>query len=64
MLEFLLVVPRECYMRGPSWKGTGFRLWQELANFERGYFLPRCDDAGQEVVRKPAGYAEAALSGQ
>ncbi|CAK0862429.1 unnamed protein product, partial [Prorocentrum cordatum] len=60
--ELPLVASRECYMLGPAWSLTGFDVRKEVADFDRGRFLPRRGDAGQKVVQEPAGRAEAAAA--
>ncbi|CAK0901489.1 unnamed protein product [Prorocentrum cordatum] len=62
MLELPLVASRERCMRGLSWIETGFRLWQEIADFERDRFLPRPDGGGRDVPGKAGGNAEAAAA--
>ncbi|CAK0814467.1 unnamed protein product, partial [Prorocentrum cordatum] len=64
MPELPLVVSRECYMLAPDWIQVGVDVWQGIADFERGYFLLRCDDAGLALVRKPARHAEASAATQ
>ncbi|CAK0905403.1 unnamed protein product [Prorocentrum cordatum] len=64
---FIGALAQLCYMRDPARVETGFTPWREsheTAEFERDYISPRCDDASQAVVRKPARHAEAATTGQ
>ena len=62
--ELPLVISAEAYVEDPRWLETGFRLWKEIADFPRDYFLPRGEPDGSRVVKKFAAYDEAAAAGQ
>eukprot|EP00969_Alexandrium_andersonii_P212831 9397803-Alexandrium_andersonii.AAC.1 len=62
--ELPLVISAEAYVEDSRWLKVGFELWKRIAEFPRGYFLPRGSPDGEQVIKKFAGYDEAAAAGQ
>ena len=61
--ELPIHICRSAFIRFASWLKIGFDIWQEIAPFERDFFLPRSTADGEEATTRMAEFSDAAASG-